>query len=208
AERFQTVVSPYDVPHEQRESILSGHTEVLPVYGFVYHDVSVPVDELDEFLQTPEAAFEAAHDEASKRSSLTFELVVQILQNDPDHLHQRENQSLICLACCASRVLPQRSHEGLDQRECWDICRFAEGPVIRAECSGECAVTQSDDEVHAPQERKHVIDLQVKEVPLEQTLRVIVNEDAARRRTRGILRTVEHLWRKTNESSVIPHKQD
>uniref|UniRef100_A0A8C1MA74 Uncharacterized protein n=1 Tax=Cyprinus carpio TaxID=7962 RepID=A0A8C1MA74_CYPCA len=205
AERFQTVVSPYDVPHEQRESILSGHTE----RGLVYHDVSVPVDELDEFLQTPEAAFEAAHDEA-ERSSLTFELVVQILQNDPDHLHQRENQSLICLACCASRVLPQRSHEGLDQRECWDICRFAEGPVIRAECSGECAVTQSDDEVDAPQERKHVIDLQVKEVPLEQTLCVIVNEDAACRRTRGILRSVEHLWRKTetHKISVIPHKQD
>uniref|UniRef100_A0A673G5L1 Uncharacterized protein n=1 Tax=Sinocyclocheilus rhinocerous TaxID=307959 RepID=A0A673G5L1_9TELE len=196
----QTVVSPYNVPHEQRESILSGHTEVLPVYGFMYHDVSVPVDELDEFLQTPEAAFEAAHDKASERSSLTFELVVQILQNDPDDLHQRENQ----LSC----VLPQRSHEGLDQRECWDICRFAEGPVIRAEGSGERAVTQSDDEVHAPQERNHIIDLQVKEVPLEQTLLVIVNEDAACRRTRGKLRTVECLWRKTetHEISVIPHK--
>lgn len=29
----------------------------------------------------------------TERSSLTFELVVQILQNDPDDLHQRENQS-------------------------------------------------------------------------------------------------------------------
>ncbi len=110
----------------------------------------------------------------------------------------------------ASCVLPQRSHEGLDQRECWDICRLAEGPVVRTEGSGECTVTQSDDEVHAPQERNHVIDLQVKEVLLEQTLLVIVNEDAARRRTRGILRTVERLWRKTDthEISVIPHKQD
>ncbi len=115
-----------------------------------------------------------------------------------------------CVCPGASRVLPQRSHEGLDQGECWDVCRFAEGPVIRTEGSGEGAVTQSDDEVHAPQERNHVIDLQVKEVPLEQTLLVIVNEDAARRRTRGILCTVEHLWRSTDthEISVIPHKRD
>lgn len=92
--------------------------------------------------------------------------------------------------------LPQRSHERLHQRECWDICRFAEGPVIRAESPGQRTVTQSDDKIHTPEESHHIIELQVKEIPLKEPLRVIVDEDTARRRARRVLGAVKHLKRK------------
>lgn len=40
---------------------------------------------------------------------------------------------------------------------------------------------QGDDEVDAPEKSHHVVDLQVEEVPLEETLVVVLDEDAAGR---------------------------
>lgn len=68
-----------------------------------------------------------------------------------------------------------------------------EGPVVGGEGSCERALSQSDDEVGAPQEAHHVIQLQVKEVPLEQTLRVVLYKGAACRLTAPVRRGVKRL---------------
>uniref|UniRef100_A0AAY5F5U8 Uncharacterized protein n=1 Tax=Electrophorus electricus TaxID=8005 RepID=A0AAY5F5U8_ELEEL len=113
-----------------------------------HHDVSISVEELDEFLQTPET-------------------------NDADDLHNSENQSA---KRQRAHVIPEDLLQGREQG-----CGLVEGPVVRGEGPGQCALAQRDDEVHTPQEGEDVVDLQVKEVPLEQAILVILDEHAAGR---------------------------
>lgn len=95
--------------------------------------------------------------------------------------------------CDVLRCSPQRPHEGGDQRACWDVGGFVEAPIVGGEGSGQRALTQSDDEVDAPQEAHHIVQLQVKEVPLEQTLRVVLYKQAACSLTAPVRRGVKRL---------------
>uniref|UniRef100_A0AAY4DXP8 Uncharacterized protein n=1 Tax=Denticeps clupeoides TaxID=299321 RepID=A0AAY4DXP8_9TELE len=116
------------------------------------HNVRIPVDELDELLQTPEAAFQAAHHKPGT-GVLGCCSPTQVLQDDPDNLDQCEDQ----------RPKRQRAHV----------------IPVHSESAGQRALAQRNDKVNAPQEGHNVVDLQVEEVPLVEALGVVVDEHAA-----------------------------
>uniref|UniRef100_H2RX44 Uncharacterized protein n=1 Tax=Takifugu rubripes TaxID=31033 RepID=H2RX44_TAKRU len=160
---------PDDVPHEKHESIFGRNAEGH--FRPTNHDVGVPVEELDELLQTPEAAFQAAQKEVESNIHLTFGLVVDVFQDDPDNLHQGQDQSSKC----------QRSHMGANEAgtygERGDVVWFGKRPVVGRERPGEGALAQGNDKISTPEEGHHVVDLQVKQVPLEQALIIVFDEN-------------------------------
>uniref|UniRef100_A0A669DMQ3 Uncharacterized protein n=1 Tax=Oreochromis niloticus TaxID=8128 RepID=A0A669DMQ3_ORENI len=106
-----------------------------------HHDVSVPVDELDELLQTPQAALQAAH-----YKTLTFCFLVNVLQDNPHDLNQGQDQSTKC--------------QGAQMREHGDVRRFFEGPVVGGERSSQRALSKSNDKVDTPEKSHRIVDLQ------------------------------------------------
>uniref|UniRef100_A0A8C6TN16 Uncharacterized protein n=1 Tax=Neogobius melanostomus TaxID=47308 RepID=A0A8C6TN16_9GOBI len=97
-----------------------------------YHDVCISIEELDEFLQAPEA---------------TFELVVQVLQQHSDDLNGGEDEGA---KRQGARVVPAKTITNTEL--CRNIVRFDEGPVIRGKRPGQCHLPQRCDEVGAPEE--------------------------------------------------------
>ena len=54
-----------------------------------------------------------------------------------------------------------------------------EGPVVGSEGPCQRALPQGEDKVGTPEESHGIVDLQVEEVPLEETLVVVFDEDTA-----------------------------
>uniref|UniRef100_A0A8B9LVK4 Uncharacterized protein n=1 Tax=Astyanax mexicanus TaxID=7994 RepID=A0A8B9LVK4_ASTMX len=71
------MLSPENVPHQEKEGVFSRCAEVFT--SQCYHDVGVSVEESDTFLQTPKAALQTAQEEPAKtvfnRTLLTFQLL-------------------------------------------------------------------------------------------------------------------------------------
>lgn len=78
-----------------------------------------------------------------------------------------------------SRTIPECTYKAPKHREHGDIIWFGEGPVVGGKGPCERTVSQGDDEVDTPEKSHHVVDLQVEEVPLEETLVIVFDEDAA-----------------------------
>lgn len=74
---------------------------------------------------------------------------------------------------------PEGADEAAGHREGGDVVRFGEGPVIGGKGPRQRALSQGDDEVDAPEESHSVVDLQVEEVPQEEALVIVLEEDAA-----------------------------
>jgi len=105
--------------------------------------------------------------------------------------HQRDGSSF---------DLPERAQEARAQGKRGDVVRLGEGPVVGGEGPRQRALPQGDDEVDAPEERHGVVDLQVEEVPLEQTLVVVLDEDAAGKGAARVVRRGEVLRRGRREN--------
>ena len=81
---------------------------------------------------------------------------------------------------CRQHVnLPEGAYKAAAHWEHGDIVWFTEGPVVGGEGPGQRALPQGDDEVHTPEKSHGVVDLQIEEVPLQETLVVVLDEDAA-----------------------------
>uniref|UniRef100_A0A0E9XMI4 Uncharacterized protein n=1 Tax=Anguilla anguilla TaxID=7936 RepID=A0A0E9XMI4_ANGAN len=81
---------PKEVPHQEEKGIPGRRAEVFPINRD--HDVGVSVQELDEFFQTPEATLQTGQHKLCTLVLGSFELLVQVLQHDPDHLHNGEDE--------------------------------------------------------------------------------------------------------------------
>lgn len=85
----------------------------------------------------------------------------------------------ICRHSAFFVYVPERANEARRQRERRNVVWFGVGPVVGGEGARQRALPQGDDEVDAPEKSHDVVDLQVEEVPLEETLVVVLEEDAA-----------------------------
>uniref|UniRef100_A0A3B5BF09 Uncharacterized protein n=1 Tax=Stegastes partitus TaxID=144197 RepID=A0A3B5BF09_9TELE len=133
-----------------------------------HHDVGVSVQELDAFLQTPEAALQTAQQELCKLvlERHTFQLVVQILQQNPDDLNDGEDEGAERQSPCVIPGTRLNSPQGGKHRPGGHVIRLDEGPVVRGE-----------GPVGAPEEEEDVVELEADQV-------LVVNGLAA----------VEGLW--------------
>lgn len=57
--------------------------------------------------------------------------------------------------------------------------RFGKRPVVGRKCPSKSALAQGDHEINTPEESENVVELQVEQVPLEQTLIVVFDENTA-----------------------------
>uniref|UniRef100_A0A667X6L7 Uncharacterized protein n=1 Tax=Myripristis murdjan TaxID=586833 RepID=A0A667X6L7_9TELE len=122
------------------------------------HDVCVPVEELDELLQTPEAALQAAHEETGTG-------ILRRWGRESKHTHYQDQST----KCQGAHMVPD------DEK----YMKNAICPVVGGKGSGQRALSQGDDKIGTPEERHHIVDLQVEEVPLKQALVVVFDEYAA-----------------------------
>uniref|UniRef100_A0A8C9V6K7 Uncharacterized protein n=1 Tax=Scleropages formosus TaxID=113540 RepID=A0A8C9V6K7_SCLFO len=126
-----------------------------------HHNVGIPVQKLDEFIQSPEAAFEAAPNEPRKGVLWSW--------------GSSKGQG--------AHMVPDVNRKGLGQRECGDVGRLAECPVVRGEGTGQRALAQRDYKVYTPKEGQHIINLKIEQVLLEKAFFIISDEDAPGRGT-------------------------
>lgn len=75
--------------------------------------------------------------------------------------------------------LPEWAYKASRHGEHGDIAWFVEGPVVGGKGPRQCTMPQGDDEVDTPEKSHRVVDLQVEEVPLKETLVVVFDKDAA-----------------------------
>uniref|UniRef100_A0A8C5JRA4 Uncharacterized protein n=1 Tax=Junco hyemalis TaxID=40217 RepID=A0A8C5JRA4_JUNHY len=171
--------------------------------GDSHHDVGVPVEELEEFLQAPEAALEAAQEELGKLVLGGWRPVVQVLQDDPDHLHDGQDQRA---EGQRARVVPGdgRAAEGGEEREGRHVVGLLEGPVVGGEGARQRHLAQRDDEVGEPEEHEDVEELQHDEVPVVGGLAAVERKQALGVGAQlGDVAGVEGL-RRTPDTSKIP----
>uniref|UniRef100_A0A8D2ZKJ9 Uncharacterized protein n=1 Tax=Scophthalmus maximus TaxID=52904 RepID=A0A8D2ZKJ9_SCOMX len=140
--------SPDHVSHEEEEGISGGGNHT-------HHNVGISVEELDAFLQTPEAALQTAQQELGE-----LVLVVQILQQNPDDLNYGQNEGAERQTSCVIPTTRQRKPAGRKHWEGGHVAGLVEGPVVRGESPGQRHLSQSDDEVSAPEEEEDVVELQ------------------------------------------------
>uniref|UniRef100_A0A8C4H1H3 Uncharacterized protein n=1 Tax=Dicentrarchus labrax TaxID=13489 RepID=A0A8C4H1H3_DICLA len=151
-------IPPDDVPHEKEKGISS-----------------ISVKELDTFLQTPEAALHAAHYLVLKLNLLTFQLVIEVLQKDPDDLDHRQDQRAKSQGACGN---PPTDISICEDGEGRDIFRLLEGPVIRGEGPRQSDLAQGRHKVGAPEEEEHIVELEQDEVFVVEGLPTIEGKQA------------------------------
>uniref|UniRef100_A0AAY5KJ95 Uncharacterized protein n=1 Tax=Esox lucius TaxID=8010 RepID=A0AAY5KJ95_ESOLU len=102
----------------------------------------------------PEAALKTAE------GPLTFQLLVQIFQQDSDDLNQRQDEG----AKSQGASVVSGSAEGGEDRAGRDVVGLLEGPVVGREGPGQGHLSQRRHEVGAPEEQEDVVELQHDEV--------------------------------------------
>uniref|UniRef100_A0A8C5CIH5 Uncharacterized protein n=1 Tax=Gadus morhua TaxID=8049 RepID=A0A8C5CIH5_GADMO len=104
--------------------------------------------------------------------SSTFQLVVEVLQQDPDDLHQGQDQRA---ERQGARVEPAaRGEDGVGG----DVFGLLEGPVVRGEGPCQRHLPQRRHEVGAPEEEEEVVELQHDQVLVVERLAAVEREAA------------------------------
>uniref|UniRef100_A0A3Q3LZW6 Uncharacterized protein n=1 Tax=Mastacembelus armatus TaxID=205130 RepID=A0A3Q3LZW6_9TELE len=143
--------------HNHQEEGVSGRgAEVLTVNR-------VPVEELDELLQAPEAALQTAQQELCKLilGDCERQRDRQVSEHeDPDDLDDGEDEGMHPIVLHT----PERPPQGRKHREGGHVIWFDKGPVVGGEGPGQGHLSQSRDEVGTPEEEEDVVELQADQV--------------------------------------------
>uniref|UniRef100_A0A2K5JEL9 Uncharacterized protein n=1 Tax=Colobus angolensis palliatus TaxID=336983 RepID=A0A2K5JEL9_COLAP len=142
-----------------------GQEEGIPGRGAEIGAVdSIPIEEFDELLQAPEAAFETGHEALGKLPWVggTFQPLIQVLEYHTNDLHNGQDERAKGQGAC---VVP-RPAKGREEREGRQVVRLAQGPVVGGKGPGQCDLTQSQHEVGQPEEHEGIKDLQAQQGPV------------------------------------------
>uniref|UniRef100_A0A8C7F7C2 Uncharacterized protein n=1 Tax=Oncorhynchus kisutch TaxID=8019 RepID=A0A8C7F7C2_ONCKI len=134
--------------HKEEEGIFGRRAEVL----YTNHNVGISVDELDEFLQAPEAALET--------------LVVDVLQQNPDDLDDGEDERAKRQGTC---VIPEQGKDGEGRH----VVRLDQGPVVGGKGPSQGHLTQRCHKVGTPEEQEDVVELQANQVLVVDSLSTV-----------------------------------
>uniref|UniRef100_A0A8C3MYM1 Uncharacterized protein n=1 Tax=Geospiza parvula TaxID=87175 RepID=A0A8C3MYM1_GEOPR len=145
-------ISPDDVPHQQEERVPGRGAEVGAVDG-----------DLGRKNRTEE-----------RETGLTFQPVVQVLQDDPDDLDDGQDQRA---EGQRAGVVPRDGPAG-EEREGRHVVGLLEGPVVGGEGARQRHLAQRDDEVGEPEEHEDVEELQHDEVLVVGGLAAVEGEEA------------------------------
>uniref|UniRef100_A0A2K5EBJ1 Uncharacterized protein n=1 Tax=Aotus nancymaae TaxID=37293 RepID=A0A2K5EBJ1_AOTNA len=169
----------------QKEGIPGRGAEIGAVDGNL--EESIPVEEFDEFLQAPEAAFETGHEVLGKPPSVgrTFQPLIQVLKDHSDDLHNGQDERAKGQGAC---VVP-RPTKGREEREGRQVVWLAQGPVVGGKGPGQRDLAQRQHEVGQPEEHEGIEDLQAQQGSVVARLTTVEGELAA-----GLIGGGEGLW--------------
>uniref|UniRef100_A0AAZ1XDA6 Uncharacterized protein n=1 Tax=Oreochromis aureus TaxID=47969 RepID=A0AAZ1XDA6_OREAU len=119
------------------------------------------LEELDEFLQTPETTLKTQ----------TFQLVVQILQQNPDDLNDGEDKGAKFFT--QHRYKPERSPERRKHWESRNVIWLFGSPVVRSK--HKIGTPEKEEDIVELQEGKKA--LRVRTLGFHGTCRVVLNKD-------------------------------
>uniref|UniRef100_A0A8D2GBE5 Uncharacterized protein n=1 Tax=Theropithecus gelada TaxID=9565 RepID=A0A8D2GBE5_THEGE len=156
----------------QEEGIPGRGAEIGAVDGNL--EESIPIEEFDELLQAPEAAFETGHEALGKLRWVgrTFQPLIQVLEYHTNDLHNGQDERA---KGQGARVVP-RPAKGREEREGRQVVRLAQGPVVGGKGPGQCDLAQSQHEVGQPEEHEGIEDLQAQQGPVVARLTTVEGE--------------------------------
>uniref|UniRef100_A0A2I3HJN1 Uncharacterized protein n=1 Tax=Nomascus leucogenys TaxID=61853 RepID=A0A2I3HJN1_NOMLE len=153
----------------QEEGIPGRGAEIGAVDGNL--EESIPIEEFDELLQAPEAAFETGHEALGKLVLCSWPLI-QVLQYHTDDLHNGQDERAKGQGAC---VVP-RPAKGREEREGWQVVWLAQGPVVGGKGPGQRDLAQRQHEVGQPEEHEGIEDLQAQQGPVVARLTTVEGE--------------------------------
>uniref|UniRef100_A0A2I3TPZ0 Uncharacterized protein n=2 Tax=Pan TaxID=9596 RepID=A0A2I3TPZ0_PANTR len=148
----------------QEEGIPGRGAEIGAVDGNL--EESIPIEEFDELLQAPEAAFETGHEALGKLP------LIQVLEYHTDDLHNGQDERAKGQGAC---VVP-RPAKGREEREGRQVVRLAQGPVVGGKGPGQRDLAQRQHEVGQPEEHEGIEDLQAQQGPVVARLTTVEGE--------------------------------
>uniref|UniRef100_A0A3B3S1R1 Uncharacterized protein n=1 Tax=Paramormyrops kingsleyae TaxID=1676925 RepID=A0A3B3S1R1_9TELE len=163
------------------EAFVSGTLMHLLEGNKITSKAHISVEELDELLQAPEATLQA--------------LVVQVLQQNPDHLDDGQDQGT---EGKRASVVPEGcSAQGCEYGECRHVIRLLEGPIVGGKGTSQGHLTQCRHEVGTPEEEEEVVELKHDQIFVVRTLAPVKGKQALGAGTRGFdQRSAEVLFGK------------
>eukprot|EP01136_Pigoraptor_vietnamica_P042466 Opistho-1_new@16697 len=153
------------VAEEEPEGLPRGRAERVAVHR--NFNVRVPIEKLEELLEAPQAAREAAENELDQLRLLALKLPLDVAEDYPHQLHNRNDEGPERERAEVERDRPE---EGAEERERRQLALVAR-PVVRRDAPRDRALLHRDEEVRRPQPAEYVIPLHV----LERLVHLVCN---------------------------------
>uniref|UniRef100_A0A667ZW15 Uncharacterized protein n=1 Tax=Myripristis murdjan TaxID=586833 RepID=A0A667ZW15_9TELE len=187
-ERWSCLLYCFDPSREEEEradSCVQKQNVKVSNNSYINTDHRCPPDNVPHEEEEGISTLQAREQEFGKlvlvSCCLTFQLVIQILQNDPDDLDQRQDQRAKGQGACVVSSPTQGGEDGVGR----DIVWLLEGPVIRGKGPCQSDLAQCSHKVGAPEEEEDIVELEQDEVFVVEGLATVEGKQALCIRTLG-----------------------